>query len=138
MADDRLEVLDGTKAAPAGAPRPENPIKVAAAAEAASRAASTGAEDAIRSVYVARTTAAATVAAVATIEVAGDGVAVRGAYVTHLLDRRAGSGGGGELGGGDSLRSAYVAHLAAGAPREAKGAKAPGARRGKRVRRKAK
>ena len=135
MEDDRLDILEKTTAAPAGAARPASPIKVAAAVAKAAREGSTGAEDAIRSVYVARAAAAATEVPVAVIETAGEGAAVRSAYVTHRFDGHADFVGGGELSGGSLLRSAYLAHLAAGPPRSGK---ATPARRHKRLRRKAK
>lgn len=135
MEDDRLDILGEATAAPAGAARPISPIKVAAAVAEAPREGSTGTEDAIRSVYVARATAAATSVPVAVIDAAGEGAAVRSAYVTHRFDGHAGSVGAAELSGGSLLRSAYLAHLAAGPPRSAK---AGTARRHKRLRRKAK
>jgi hypothetical protein len=134
MEDDRLDILEETKAVPGSAARPDDPIKVAAVAETA-REGSSGPEDAIRSVYVARATATATKVLAAIVETAGEGAAVRSAYVTHRFDGHAGSVGGGELSGGSLLRSAYLAHLAAAPPGSRK---ATPARQRKRLRRKAK
>jgi hypothetical protein len=135
MEDERLDILEETTAAPAGAARPASPIKVAAAVAEAAREGSTGAEDAIRSVYVARAAAAAAEVPVAVIETAGEGAAVRSAYVTHRFDGHADAVGAGELSGGNLLRSAYLAHLTVDPPRSGK---ATALRQRKRLRRKAK
>jgi hypothetical protein len=135
MEDDRLDILEETKAVPGGAARRDGPIKVAAAIAEPAREGSTGPEDAIRSVYVARATSAATEVPAAIVETAGEGAAVRSAYVTHRFDGHADSVGSGELSGGSLLRSAYLAHIAAGPPRSGK---TTPARQRKRLRRKAK
>lgn len=130
MEDDRFDALDETKAPAASMPRREGPIEVAAVGSA-KRAAATGADDAIRSVYVARAVAATNKADVATLDVASDGGAVRGAYLMHRFDGHAESVGSGEIAGEISLRSAYVAHLAA-AVQSAGSARTPRSRPGKR------
>jgi hypothetical protein len=135
MEDDRLDILEETKAVPGGAARRDSPIKVAAALAETTREGSTGSEDAIRSVYVARATAAVTEVLAAIVETVGEGAAVRSAYVAHRFDGHADSVDSGELSGGNLLRSAYLAHIAAGPPTSGK---ATTARRRKRLRRKAK
>lgn len=135
MEDDRLDALGETKAPATSGTRREGPIEVAAVGNAP-RAAATGADDAIRSVYVARAVAATNKAGVATLDVASDGGAVRGAYLTHRFDGHVESVGGGEIASEVSLRGAYVAHLTAAA-QSAGSAGMPRPRPGNRTRRKA-
>jgi hypothetical protein len=137
MVDNGAQTLEGTEEKAENAPPPIEEKKAEAAPEAAATPAAPSGEprasepapasdqDTIRSVFVARTTAAiaASVAGFAQMETTDDGLAVRGAYCARLAVVEAEVVTGASAAENDVLRKAYLAHAVAemaAAPRVAK------------------
>jgi hypothetical protein len=127
MADNGAQTLEGTEEKVENAPPPIEEKKAEVAPEAAAAPAApsrepqatepapTSDQDTIRSVFVARTTAAiaASVAGFAQMETRDDGLAVRGAYRARLAVVEAEVVSGAPAAENDVLRKAYLAHAVA-------------------------
>ncbi len=125
MADNGVQALEGTEAKIEDAAPMTEEKKAEAAPQAAQTgetpaaeaAVSDGRQDAIRSVFVARTAAwsVAPMGGFAQMETADDGFAVRGAYVAHLSVSEAEAVAGESAAEGELLRKAYLARAVADA-----------------------
>jgi colicin import membrane protein len=127
MADNGAQALEGTEEKAENAPRPTEEKKAETAPEAAAAESASSSEaqssgpapasdqETIRSVFVARTTAAiaASVAGFARMETTNDGLAVRGAYCARLAVVEAEVVSGAPAAESDVLRKAYLARAVA-------------------------